>query len=98
MTQNELQKTCNELFANYNARENIDTLHAVVTEARERQSAGEVPGPDTWKSDLEPRAATRARTIPIFKDERDRLKVKLEEVRIYLLCQLRLLIARYQIA
>ncbi|EJD07353.1 uncharacterized protein FOMMEDRAFT_100544 [Fomitiporia mediterranea MF3/22] len=68
---------CEELFERYNARENIDKLHAVVTEARERKQAGLPPGPDTWKPNLEPRTAVRARTIPILQREKAALEKKL---------------------
>lgn len=52
----------------------------MVTEARERQKAGVQPGPDTWRVDLDPRTAARARTIPILKNEREELKKRLAEV------------------
>ncbi|KLO19126.1 hypothetical protein SCHPADRAFT_912906 [Schizopora paradoxa] len=71
---------CDKLFERYDAREKIDILHAVVTEARERQKAGVLPEPDTWRADIDPRTAARARTIPILTNERDELKRRLAEL------------------
>ena len=76
-----LQTACDKLFERYDAREKIDILHAVVTEARERQKAGVLPGPDTWRPEIDPRTAARAKTIPILQNERDELKKRLAEVR-----------------
>ena len=60
---------------------NVDTLHAVVTEARARKKAG-YTGKDVWREDIQPSAAVRARIIPILEAEKERLKAQLEEVRI----------------
>lgn len=60
-------------------KENLDKLHAVVTEARARKQTG-YSGSDVWRDDLQPRAAVRARTIPLLQQERDRLKAQLAEV------------------
>lgn len=81
-----IQNACDELFIQYNARENIDILHAVVTEARERQAAGIAPGPDTWRANLPPRTAVRARTIPILRNEKAALEAQLAKV--ILICAL----------
>ncbi|KAI0270755.1 hypothetical protein BC834DRAFT_819386 [Gloeopeniophorella convolvens] len=70
----------NKLFEQYDVQENIDALHAVVTEARLRQQRGETPGTDTWRADLEPKAAVRARTIPTLERERDLLRAQLVEL------------------
>ena len=59
---------------------NVDRLHAVITEAKERQKEG-YTGKDVWKEDLKPDAATRARIVPLLEEERERLKTQLEEVR-----------------
>ncbi|KAH8111086.1 hypothetical protein DFH11DRAFT_1513636 [Phellopilus nigrolimitatus] len=72
-----ITNACDELFVRYKAHENIDIMHKVVTEARERQKAGLPPGPDTWKANLEPRAAARARTVPILRQEKDVLEAQL---------------------
>ena len=66
----------------YNARENIDKLHAVVMEARERKERGEPPGPDAWRPNLESRNAVRARTIPVLREEKAKLEERLAEVSI----------------
>ena len=58
---------------------NLDRLHAVVTEARQRKAEG-YTGKDIWKEDLKPDAAVRAKIVPLLEDERDRLKAQLEEV------------------
>ena len=38
-------------------------------------------GKDVWREDLQPRAAVRARTIPLLENEAARLRATLEEVR-----------------
>ena len=58
----------------------MDKLHAVVTEAKARKQADDVDGADIWKEDLAPRAAVRAKTIPLLQQERDRLMAELDEV------------------
>jgi len=70
---------CEEHLAEYGVKENLDKLHAVVTEARARKQTG-YDGKDVWKEDLQPRAAVRARTVPLLEKERDRLKAQLEEL------------------
>lgn len=64
----------------FNVKENLDKLHAVVTEARARKQAEDYDGKDIWKEDLPPRAAVRAKTVPLLQQERDRLKAELAEV------------------
>ncbi|KAI0794209.1 hypothetical protein C8Q74DRAFT_1247337 [Fomes fomentarius] len=68
-----------ELFKKYNVKENLDNLHAVVTAARARKQAG-YDGKDVWREDLQPRAAVRARTIPLLEQERDRLQAELSQL------------------
>ncbi|KAF8636426.1 hypothetical protein AX17_003608 [Amanita inopinata Kibby_2008] len=65
-----------KLFKDYNVQENIDTLHRIVLEAKDRKATGEVRK-DAWKEDLEPRAAVCARTIPILTAEAQRLRESL---------------------
>lgn len=60
-------------------KENLDNLHAVVTEARSRKQTN-YNGKDVWREDLHPSAAVRARTIPLLEQERDRLLAELKEV------------------
>lgn len=69
----------------------MDILHQVVTEARARRvqrgesgsAAGSATGADTWRADLQPRAAVRARTIPALERERDSLRARLATVRFF---------------
>lgn len=61
-------------------KDNIDVLHAVVTEARARKQGGEI-GVDVWREDLQPMAAVRARTVPVLQSEAERLRMTLEQVR-----------------
>lgn len=60
-------------------RENLDSLHAVVTDARARKQAG-YDGRDVWREDLPPGAAVRARTVPVLEKERERLRAELQSV------------------
>ena len=73
------QTGCEELFPKYDLKHNIDILHAVVTEARARKQSGEI-GKDVWREDLQPRTATRARTIPLLEKEAAKLRATLDEV------------------
>lgn len=62
-----------------NLKRCIDDLHAAVVDAKLRKQRGEVR-PDIWREDLNPRAATRARTVPLLEKERERLLTELQEV------------------
>ncbi|KAI6122294.1 hypothetical protein EV401DRAFT_1952141 [Pisolithus croceorrhizus] len=77
--EDQVHASCERLFKDFNVRENINTLHAVVTEARARKQRGEVDRKDLWREDLDPRAAVRARTIPVLQAERERLKETLQK-------------------
>jgi len=74
----------NKLFEQYDVQKNVDILHQVVTEARARRQRGETGDGSTrvdgWRSDLQPRAAVRARTIPALVRERDSLRARLAEM------------------
>jgi len=78
----------NKLFEQYDVQKNVDILHQVVTDARARRvqrgetgsAAGGGTGADTWRADLQPRAAVRARTIPALERERDSLRARLAEM------------------
>ncbi|CDO69325.1 hypothetical protein BN946_scf184746.g6 [Trametes cinnabarina] len=74
-----ITENCEELFKKYNVKENLDNLHAVVTAARARKQAG-YDGKDVWREDLQPRAAVRARTVPLLEKERDRLRAQLSQL------------------
>ncbi|KAM5544318.1 hypothetical protein V8D89_001978 [Ganoderma adspersum] len=74
-----ITENCEELFKKYNVKENLDNLHAVVTAARARKQA-DYDSKDVWREDLQPRAAVRARTIPLLEHERDRLRAELTQL------------------
>ncbi|KAI8985585.1 hypothetical protein BD414DRAFT_441247 [Trametes punicea] len=74
-----ITENCEELFKKYKVKENLDNLHAVVTAARARKQTG-YDGKDVWREDLQPRAAVRARTIPLLEKERDRLLAQLSQL------------------
>ena len=74
------QRDLDKLFKDYNVQENIDTLHRIVLEAKERKALGEVRK-DAWKEDLDPRTAVCARTIPHLESEAERLRERLAAVR-----------------
>jgi len=38
---------------------------------------------DRWRADLQPRAAMRARTVPVLERERDSLRARLADVRVF---------------
>ena len=85
---NKHKTNTNKLFEQYDVQKNVDILHQVVTEARARRQRGETgsaaggdTGADTWRADLQPRVAVRARTIPALERERDSLRARLAEVR-----------------
>ncbi|CAL1715548.1 unnamed protein product [Somion occarium] len=72
---------CEELLIQFNVRENLDKLHAIVTEARARkQSENGYDGKDVWRENIHPRAAVRAKTVPLLEQERDRLKAELAKL------------------
>lgn len=60
-------------------KENIDILHAIVTEARARKQSGEI-GKDVWKEELKPQSATRARVLPLLEKEAAKLRATLAQV------------------
>ncbi|KAK0199251.1 hypothetical protein DFS33DRAFT_953568 [Desarmillaria ectypa] len=67
------------LFRSFNVQENIDILHRIINEAKERKDAG-IKRNDEWREDLEPRAAIAARTIPKLEAENARLREILSQV------------------
>jgi hypothetical protein len=73
------QKETDKFFDDINLKQCIDDLHAAVVDAKLRKQKGEVR-PDIWREDLHPRAATRARTVPLLERERERLLAELQEV------------------
>lgn len=73
------QEATDKFFDDINLKQSIDDLHAAVVDAKHRKQKGEVR-PDIWREDLHPRAATRARTVPLLERERERLLAELQEV------------------
>jgi len=65
-----------KLFKEYNVQENIDNLHRIVLEAKDRIASGETRK-DSWKEDLDPRVAVSARTIPRLEAEAQQLRERL---------------------
>lgn len=76
------KRDLDKLFKEYDVQENIDLLHKVVNEAKDRSLRGDT-GNDVWKEGLEPRTGIAARTVPILKTEMDRLHESVEQVRFY---------------
>ncbi|TFK71356.1 hypothetical protein BDN72DRAFT_837737 [Pluteus cervinus] len=71
-----------ELLQEYDAKENIDALHKIVTEAQERKAAGqEATRKDVWNEDIQPSVAVAARTLPMFQKEADRATQTLESLK-----------------
>ena len=73
------QEATDKFFDDVNLKQCIDDLHAAVVDAKLRKQKGEVR-PDIWREDLHPRAATRARIIPLLEKQRERLLAELQEV------------------
>lgn len=61
----------------------IDDLHAAIVDAKLRNQKGEVR-PDIWREGLYPRAATRARTVPLLEKDRERRLGELQEVPLFI--------------
>ncbi|KAI6148929.1 hypothetical protein BKA82DRAFT_4142824 [Pisolithus tinctorius] len=80
--EDQVPASCERLFKDYSVRENINTLHAVVTEARAGKQRAEVDRKDLWKEDLDPRGAVRAHMVPVLQAERERLKETLHQASI----------------
>ncbi|KAI6141164.1 hypothetical protein BKA82DRAFT_4203183 [Pisolithus tinctorius] len=78
--EDQVPASCERLFKDYSVRENINTLHAVVTEARAGKQRAEVDRKDLWKEDLDPRGAVRAHMVPVLQAERERLKETLHQL------------------
>ena len=61
------------MFKKYNVQENIDILHKIVTDAKDRKLVGDARK-DTWREHLDPKVAVCARTIPVLNSEAARLR------------------------
>ncbi|KAG7445940.1 uncharacterized protein BT62DRAFT_1076352 [Guyanagaster necrorhizus] len=68
-----------KLFQRLNVQENIDTLHRIVEESKERKQRN-IEAKDQWREELEPRAAISARTIPKLEEENIRLREMLSQI------------------
>lgn len=66
--------------------EGIDAISAVVADAKEALVKAQAEGGETvhsrgaWRSDISPRAAVHAMTVPLIEAERVRLESEIEEV------------------
>lgn len=66
--------------------EGIDAISAVVADAKEALVRAQAEGEETvhlkdaWRSDIPPRAAVHAVTVPLIEAERVRLESEIEEV------------------
>ncbi|KAG6332660.1 hypothetical protein ID866_6428 [Astraeus odoratus] len=78
--EDQIHASCEALFKDFNVRENINTLHSVVTDARARKQRGDIHRKDLWKENLDPRAAVRARSVPLLQAETDRLRATLKKL------------------
>jgi hypothetical protein len=67
------------MFKKYIVQENIDILHKIVTDAKDRKLRGEARK-DTWQEHLEPKVAVCARTIPVLTSETMRLREQIAKV------------------
>ncbi|KAF9646490.1 hypothetical protein BDM02DRAFT_3004751 [Thelephora ganbajun] len=74
-----LVEATDKFLDDINLKQCIDDLHAAVVDAKLRKQKSE-DRPDIWREDLHPRAATRARTIPLLEKERERLLAELQEL------------------
>ncbi|KAF9563957.1 hypothetical protein CPC08DRAFT_661248 [Agrocybe pediades] len=68
-----------QLFNDYNIRENVDILHKVVNDAKERKEKGQT-SKDVWKGDLHPKVAVAARTVPVLNAEAARLRAMIAQL------------------
>ena len=67
------------MFKKYNVQENIDILHKIVTESKDRKLMGDVRQ-DTWQDHLEPKVAVCTRIIPVLTSEAARLRDLISKV------------------
>ncbi|KAJ8473593.1 hypothetical protein ONZ45_g16235 [Pleurotus djamor] len=76
--ESQIHADLDELFAKYGVQENIDILHAIISEAKDRKQRGEIRN-DVWRQDLEPHNAVSARTVPSLDSAVKRLEELLAE-------------------
>ncbi|KAG1723245.1 uncharacterized protein EDB91DRAFT_1173184 [Suillus paluster] len=87
--EDQIHQSCENLFKEFNVRDSINILHAVVSEARARKQRGELNGKDVWRENLTPRAAVRARTVRVIESEVEHLRAELqaENAALYARCE-----------
>jgi len=78
--ESQVTASCETLFSEQHAREGVNILHAVVTEARVRKKQGETDRLDIWRESLDPRSAVRARGVRVMEAEVERLKATLSKM------------------
>ncbi|KAF9219799.1 hypothetical protein BS17DRAFT_788798 [Gyrodon lividus] len=78
--EDQIHASCETLFRDFKVRENVNIMHAVVTEARARKQRGETNRKDVWREDLETQARVRARIVPMLESEVERLKTTLKSL------------------
>ncbi|KAG2039935.1 hypothetical protein BDR03DRAFT_1090297 [Suillus americanus] len=76
--EDQIHQSCENLFKEFNVKDSINILHAVVSEARARKQHGEIHGKDVWRENLAPRAAVRARTVRVMESEVERARAELQ--------------------
>ncbi|EIN09406.1 hypothetical protein PUNSTDRAFT_133198 [Punctularia strigosozonata HHB-11173 SS5] len=81
-----VSRNSKDVLAKYNLKDNLDELHAIITEARARRKAREAgtltddDEKDVWRPDLPPRTATVARVVPLLEREKERMLKELAEM------------------
>jgi tyrosinase len=68
-----------KLFKEYNVQENVDILHKIVQDSKDRKSKGEARN-DAWRENINPRTSICAKTIPVVEKGIARLQRQLKEV------------------
>ena len=74
------------MFKKYNVQENIDILHKIVTDAKDRKLMGDARK-DTWQDHLDPKVAVCARTVLVLNSEAARLRDLIAKVLHYFFSQ-----------
>ncbi|TEB33130.1 hypothetical protein FA13DRAFT_1754234 [Coprinellus micaceus] len=67
-----------KLFKEYNVQENVDILHKIVQDSKDRKSKGEIRN-DAWRENINPRTSICAKTIPVVEKDIARLQRQLKE-------------------
>ena len=76
-----IQQQCDQLLADHDAAVATDILHEIILEGRaKKQMRQHQNAKDVWTSNLDPRVAVHARTVPVLESERDRMLSELDKV------------------